>query len=121
MATNPDQFAVEKIFPAERLAEFNASALVKSLTPSDFADLQKEFSVPPVKTTNPKLAKLTTEDLVSIEGLFQDYRTSIVANFRGVHELPALHKMAAGSSCCCCCTPCCSCCSAATQMQPVVQ
>jgi hypothetical protein len=116
--SDPHQFAVEKIFPPEKLTQFNTSALVKSLDPNDFADLAKEFSIPPVKTSNPKLAKLTSQDLVSIEGLFQDYRSSIVANFRGVHDAPTLHKVAASSSCCCCCTPCCSCCSAATQMEP---
>jgi hypothetical protein len=121
MAANAsDQYAVEKIFPAERLTQFNTSALVKSLNPDDFADLAKEFSIPPTKTANPKLAKLTSADLVSIEGLFSDYRGTIVANFRSVHENTALTKVASGSSCCCCCTPCCSC-SAAAQTDPTVQ
>jgi hypothetical protein len=118
---DPQQFAVEKIFPAERLTQFNTSALVKSLNPHDFADMAKEFSIPPVKTNNAKLAKLTTQDLLSIAGLFEEYRISIVANFHGIHDQPLLHKVAAGSSCCCCCTPCCSCCSAATQMEPFAQ
>lgn len=118
---DPQQYTVERIFPAERLEKFNTSALVRSLSPSDFADMTKEFSIPPVKTSNPKLAKLTTQDLVSIEGLFHDYRSTIVANFQGVHEAPHLQAMASSSSCCCCCTPCCSCCCAATQTEPFGQ
>jgi hypothetical protein len=116
---NPHQYAVEKIFPAERLKEFNTSDLVRSLDPHDFEDLEKEFSIPPVKTSNPKIAQLTTHDLVSIEGLFHDYRSAIVANFHGVEQVPYLRAIAESSSCCCCCTPCCSCCSAATQMEPL--
>ena len=121
MAAQADQFSVEHIFPPEKLTQFNTSALVKSFTPDDFAEMAKAFSIPPVKTANPKIAKLTTQDLVSIEGLFSDYRGSIIANFHGVQEVPHLKQLAAGSSCCCCCTPCCSCCSAATQAAPVTQ
>jgi hypothetical protein len=119
MATDSNQFAVGKIFPPDTLAKFNASELVKSLSPADFADMTKAFSIPPEPVTNPKLAKLTTQDLVSIEGLFGDYRHSIIANFHGIAPSTELKKVAAGSSCCCCCTPCCSCCSAATQVEPV--
>ena len=116
--TKTDQFAVDKIFPAERLAHFNASPLVRSFTPHDFEEMAKAFSVPPQPTDNPKIKKLTTQDLVSIDGLFSDYRGGIIANFHS-GTAPHLKTMAAaGSSCCCCCTPCCSCCSAASQTQP---
>jgi hypothetical protein len=123
MATNPDlkQFTVEKIFPAEKLVQFKTSPLVKSLDPTDFADLEKAFSIPPIKTGNAKLAKLTTQDLVSIGGLFEDYRVAIVANFHGIDETPLLHKIATGDTCCCCCTPCCCCSCAAAQTEPFVQ
>jgi len=117
MAGDPNQFAVEKIFPPDRLTHFNVSPLVRSLNPNDFADMAKAFSVPPHPTANPKIKALTTQDLVSIEGLFSDYRGGIIANF---HQgtAPIVTAVAAGSSCCCCCTPCCSCCSAASQTQP---
>jgi len=114
------QYAVEKIFTPEKLTQFNASPLVKSLNPDDFAEMTKAFSIPPQPTQNPKIHKLTTQDLVSIEGLFADYRGTIVANFHGVQAVPHLQTMArSGSSCCCCCTPCCSCCSAASQTDPL--
>ncbi|SPF36840.1 hypothetical protein SBA4_1920014 [Candidatus Sulfopaludibacter sp. SbA4] len=115
-----DSYAVEKIFPAATLSEFNASPLVRSLTPSDFEDMTKAFSVPPQPTTNPKIKALTTQDLVSIDGLFSDYRGKIIANFKG-GESPHLRMVASGSSCCCCCTPCCSCCSAASLTQPFAE
>jgi hypothetical protein len=120
MSTHADseQYSVEKIFTPERLIQFNTSALVKSFNPDDFAEMAKAFSIPPVKSNNPKIAKLTTQDLVSIDGLFSDYRGAIIANFHGVHDVAPLKQLAAGSSCCCCCTPCCSC-SAATQPEPV--
>jgi hypothetical protein len=121
MAANPtDQFAVSKIFPEATLKEFNASPLVRSLTPTDFEALTKAFSIPPGPTDNPKIKQLTTHDLVSIEGLFADYRGKIIANFKG-GEVTMLQTVAAGSSCCCCCTPCCSCCSAASITDPMVQ
>jgi len=119
-AHDPNQFAVEKIFPPEKLTQFNTSPLVKSLNPDDFAEMTKAFSIPPQPTHNPKILKLTTQDLVSIEGLFSDYRGTIIANFRGVEPTPHLKSMAAsGAACCCCCTPCCSCCSAASQTDPL--
>jgi len=119
-AGDPNQFAVEKIFPPEKLTVFNVSPLVKSFTPTDFDDMTKAFSVPPHPTDNPKIKKLTTQDLVSIEGLFSEYRGGIIANFHA-GSAPNLKAVAAGSSCCCCCTPCCSCCSAASQTQPSVE
>jgi hypothetical protein len=104
-AGDPSQYAVEKIFPADRLTLFNASPLVRSFTPHDFDDMAKAFSVPPLPTDNPKIKKLTTQDLVSIDGLFSDYRGGIIANFHS-GTAPNLKAVAAGSSCCCCCTPC---------------
>jgi len=116
-----DQFSVDKIFPAAKLQEFNASPLVKSFTPSDFEDMTKAFSIPPQAVDNPKIAKLTTQDLVSIDGLFSEYRHSIIANFHGGHVELLKKTASSGSSCCCCCTPCCSCCSAASQTQPFAE
>ena len=115
-----EEFAVEKIFPHEKLQQFNASPLVRSFTPVDFEDMTKAFSIPPQPTSNPKIKELTTQDLVSIEGLFGDYRSTIIANFRA-GEVRHLKAVASGSSCCCCCTPCCSCCSAASQTVPYVE
>jgi hypothetical protein len=120
-AGDPNQFAVEKIFPPDKLTLFNASPLVRSFNPHDFDDMAKAFSIPPQVTDNPKIKKLTTQDLVSIEGLFNDYRGGIIANFHA-GTAPHLKAMASsGSSCCCCCTPCCSCCSAASQTQPYAE
>src|SRR5580658_1898043 len=101
-----DQYSVENIFPVEKLVQFNASNLVKSLTPDDFEDMAKAFGMPPVDTGNPKLANLTMADLVSIEGLFVDYRGALVASFRGIHEVAARPKI---PTCCCCTSPCCCC------------
>lgn len=119
MATpvDPNQFTVAKIFTPQKLAEFKTSDLVKSFTPTDFADMTKEFSIPRQQTGNKKVSALTSEDLVSIDGLFSDYRQAILANYRDAHAALFQEGVTAQSSCCCCCTPCCSC-SAASQTQP---
>lgn len=122
-AVDPNLFTVERIFPEERLDKFNTSKIVRSLSPSDFEDMARAFSVPPQRITNKKIAALTSADLLTIDGLFADYRYEVIANFQGVGKLTAAHTVhnvaASGSSCCCCCTPCCSCCSAAVQVDPM--
>jgi hypothetical protein len=116
-----NQFAVENIFPHEKLELFKVSPLVRSLNPDDFADMEKAFSVPPHPSDNPKIKQLTTHDLVSIEGLFAEYRTGIVANFHGGEARNLTALAAKGDTCCCCCTPCCCCCSAASQIRPFAE
>ncbi|MBV8828720.1 MAG: hypothetical protein JO217_06115 [Acidobacteriaceae bacterium] len=117
------RFSVEEIFPAEKLDSFKTSHTVRSMTPADFADMAMAFGVPPAPVENPKVNALTTHDLVTIDGLFADYRYQVIANFQGVNKLTSVHTpqnvKALGDSCCCCCTPCCSCCSAAVQVDPL--
>ena len=119
--TTESDYSVGRIFTPATLTQFNASPLVKSLTPADFGDLTKAFLIPPEPSSNPKIKALTTQDLVSIEGLFASYRGTIVANFHAgeVQQLRATAK--SGDSCCCCCTPCCCCSSAASQTQPFAE
>ena len=122
-AGDKNRFSVENIFPAEKLDSFKTSPTVRSMTPADFKDMERAFGVPPVHVENPKVNALTTHDLVTIDGLFADYRYQVIANFQGVNKLTSAqtpHNIEAlGSTCCCCCTPCCSCCSAAVQVEPL--
>ena len=122
-AGDKNRFSVEKIFPADKLDSFKTSPTVRSMTPADFEDMERAFSVPPAPVENPKVNALTTHDLVTIDGLFADYRYQVIANFQGVSKLSSVgtvHNLKLmGDSCCCCCTPCCSCCSAAVQVDPL--
>jgi len=117
----PENLTVGTMFPQDRLQKFAASDTVKSMTVKDLKDMEVIFSPGGEKTKNPKVQALTTHDLVTLEGLFGDYRLQVLANYRGVDQLSQTLNVAmagggvvaAGSSCCCCCTPCCSCCAAA--------
>jgi hypothetical protein len=125
-AVSPEEFTVERIFPAEKLDRMKVSRNVRSFSPRDFDDMAKAFSVPPQPTDNKKVQALTTADLVAIDGLFADYRTVVISNFQGVNKIargvgPQNLAADSGSSCCCCCTPCCCCSSAAAMADPFAE
>lgn len=122
----PDHPPVEDMFPPERLDSIDTSDLVRSMTPKDLHEMEIAFnSMRPSK--NPKVQKITSHDLQSLENLFAEYRQAVIANYKGIDSLiepvaaisaARTDLVAAGSSCCCCCTPCCSCSSAASEVEP---
>src|SRR6266542_7070477 len=81
---------VGTMFPKERLTRLKASRTVLSMTPKDLRDMEKAFGFRPEKVDNKKVQTLTTEDLVTLESLFGDYRMEIVANFQGVSKIDTL-------------------------------
>jgi len=120
-ARPPENLTVGTMFPQDRLQKFAVSENVRSMTVKDLKDMETIFTPGGEKIKNTRVDALTTHDLVSLEGLFGDYRLQIVANYRGIEQLSGTLQVAmaaggvvpVGSSCCCCCTPCCSCCAAA--------
>ena len=116
----PENLTVGSMFSEERLQKFAVSENVRSMSVKDLKDMEVIFTPGAEKIKNPRVQSLTTHDLVSLEGLFGDYRLQIVANYRGAEQLSETLNVAvasqgiaaAGDSCCCCCTPCCSCCAA---------
>ena len=125
-ARPPEHLTVGTMFTKDRLEKFAASENVRSMTVKDLKDMEVIFSPGGEKVKNPRVDSLTTHDLVSLEGLFGDYRLQIVANYRGVEQLSETLQVAmasgavhaAGDSCCCCCTPCCCCSCAAVETDP---
>ena len=109
---------VAEMFPETKLKKHRATETVRNMTPRDFQAMQRAFSVPPRQVRNKKVQSLTTRDLKSIEGLFGDYRSQVIAGFEGVGEFQKDVLAASGDSCCCCCTPCCCCSCAAVQDGP---
>jgi hypothetical protein len=110
MATpKPVKRTVATIFPKERLKKLNASKNVREMTPADFDDMAKVFTGD-TDVKNAKVSALTTLDLVTLESLFSDYRTEIIANYGGPGGVKdALNRVVHPDGCCCCCTPCCCC------------
>jgi hypothetical protein len=107
--------SVGTIFPEVRLKRLKASKTVLSMTPTDFRDMEKAV-VSDERVDNKKVQALTTQDLITLESLFSDYRMEIISNYQVGTQLSAAKKKASGDSCCCCCTPCCCC--AATETDP---
>jgi hypothetical protein len=87
-------------FAPARLTRLKASKTVLSMTPKDLRDLRTAFSFNPERVENKKVHSLTTEDLLTLESLFRDYRMDVVASFQGITKQGVLRAAA----CCCSCS-----------------
>jgi len=101
------------MFPGARLARLKASKTVRSMTQKDLKDLRKAFSYNPQNVDNEKVQSLTTTDLHTLESLFRDYRSDVVATYRGGAQGDFPSKLKAASACCCS-----SCCNGGGDIDP---
>jgi len=83
-------------------------AVVRDLTTNDLEDLAKKLTG--VEVNNPRIDRLTIEDLQGVEALFADARAKVLqhvavdmGNTRGLASARGVDIS------CCCCTPCCCC------------
>jgi len=83
-------------------------AVVRDLTTNDLEDLANKLTG--VEVNNPRIDRLTIEELQGVEALFADARAKVLqhvavdmGNTRGLASARGVDIS------CCCCTPCCCC------------
>jgi hypothetical protein len=106
---------IEDIRDIPEEAKDRASRRVNNLSVRDLEDLALKLQGVPIH--NPKVERLTYQDLESLEELFAGYKTAKINALSQVETLGAVVELT--NICdytCCCCTPCCCC--AAADVEP---